>query len=176
MGWTPAIGDPKALAWLTVVLYFAAAVLCVVAARQTTGEARWFWSLLIAIMLALGINKQLDLQSLLTQLARENARNYDWYEARRAVQAVFLVALGVGSCILLIVLAIVLRHHGRAVALAVFGIAWLTVFVVGRAASFHHIDRMLGWMVGGMAMNAVLEMGGILLVATGAMLAAARRA
>jgi len=117
-----------------------------------------------------GLNKQLDLQSLLTQIARRNALQNGWYEERRAVQAAFLTGLAIIGGSVLTMLAIMLRHRGRAVRAAGFGIAALTIFVVARAVSFHHIDDVLGWRIGDLAINAVIEMSGIALVAIGAAL------
>jgi hypothetical protein len=72
--WSPGIGDPTFMGWLTVVLYFLASLGCWITARTlsseglsagSTNEVRaWRW--IASTFLALGINKQLDLQTALT--------------------------------------------------------------------------------------------------------------
>ena len=42
-------------------------------------------------------------------------------------------------------------------------------FVVIRAASFHHVDALLASRLGGLKWNWILELGGILIVAVGAL-------
>jgi hypothetical protein len=77
--WSPGIGDPSAMGWVTVALYLAAAWLCFRSARSSRildrygSHARWeprLWALFVVVLLALGINKQLDLQSAFTEVMR----------------------------------------------------------------------------------------------------------
>ena len=86
-GWTPQIGDPSVLGWLTVASYFFASLLCLRAAGHDA-SAKNLWRALGFALIALGINKQLDLQTLFTQVGREYARSGRWYEHRRAVQQI----------------------------------------------------------------------------------------
>ena len=78
--WRPTIGDPSAMGWLTVVGYIVAAISCGRTALQTPitpGPARnrrLTWLVMTAVMAALALNKQLDLQSLLTDIGRVAAR------------------------------------------------------------------------------------------------------
>ena len=46
------------------------------------------------LVCALGVNKQLDLQTLFTQLARDLAMAQGWYEERRRYQVAFIIAIG----------------------------------------------------------------------------------
>ena len=48
---------------------------------------------------------------------------------------------------------------------ALLGLGFVCVFVVVRAASFHHVDSLLGTWVFGVKMNWVLELPGPILVA-----------
>ena len=71
--WVPGIGDPTAIGWITVAGYVLAAGLAwrnVVAARRTAVPAG-FWIALGALVVALGINKQLDLQTWFAQTGRD---------------------------------------------------------------------------------------------------------
>jgi hypothetical protein len=129
---------------------------------RTTGPL--YWWLLAAFLLALGINKQLDLQSLVTEIGRNVARDQGWYEGRAAVQKVFIVGVaGVGlACIL--VACVLFRRAIFQRPIAAIGAVFLLGFVVIRAASFHHVDRFLKVEVAGIRWNWILELGGIALV------------
>lgn len=174
--WRPGIGDPSAFGWTTVVAYFGAAWLCW-RARQvaTSGQAvarrssALLWSVLAASLVALGVNKQLDLQSAVTELARSVARDLGWYEERQLLQFGFIaivVLLAVGMCLWLAFLA---REELRRVIPALIGWVALCAFVAIRAASFHHVDRLLGTRLIGARMNVILELGGITVIAIGAL-------
>lgn len=120
-------------------------------------------------MALLAINKQLDLQSLLTQVGRDIAVYEGWWDRRRAVQATFIAAVAIVG-----MLAVGLMGWlswpltlGRALALA--GIGFLLVFIVTRASSFHHVDIVLKETAFGLRWNWILELSGIGLVAAGAL-------
>jgi hypothetical protein len=174
--WTPGLGDPSLLGWLTVAAYAATAVLVGRALRSALRAARagdpraspQFWGVLLLGTLVLGVNKQLDLQSGLVELGRTLSRDQGWYEHRRAVQAGFVV-VGVLACgALCWWLARLARRELRRVLPALVGWSLLCAFVAIRALSFHHLDRLLGWSVGGARLGAVLELSGIAILAVGA--------
>lgn len=169
--WSPGIGDPSVMGWVTVAVYLAAGVLCLQAARASrpAGEAWRLWAVLGGVLLALGLNKQLDLQSLFTQVARDLALAQGWYEDRRWVQGGFIGLLAAGG----LSAAWWLRRtvQGGPERLAVWGLSFLMVFVVMRAASFHHMDTLINARVGGIRMNWVLELAGLVILVV-----AARRA
>ena len=90
------IGDGVALVWIATAAYLAAALLCLRAAFRARSGARperLLWLAAGAVLLVLGINKQLDLQVALIEFWRETALAHGWYGARRTVQ---WVAFGVG--------------------------------------------------------------------------------
>jgi hypothetical protein len=163
-GWSPGIGDPTPLGWLTVAGYALACVLSVRAAsRDRAGNAR-LWLGIAVFLASLAINKQLDLQSLLTALAREGALAHGWYQSRRPVQALFVLvvmALSAGAALWLLTLT---RRRGTAIRVASLGVAFLLLFVIVRAASFHHMDAFLRETFVAVTMNHLLEIGGIALV------------
>ena len=193
--WSPTIGDPSIMGWVTVLAYFATAWLCVRAFKaEKRGPARpllasiaalarvmrkhWpsppaparraaLWLVLASIMIALGINKQLDLQTLVTELGRQAAHAGGWYEQRRFVQALFVGAIAFVGAIGLAVLWWLTRGQLRDFRLTLAGLALLVCFVVIRAASFHSVDAFIDVRMLGIRMNWVLELGGIALMATG---------
>ena len=175
--WSPGIGDPTFLGWLTVVFYFMAAGLCWrargIARRETLARAAHrsgpLWSMLAIGLTALGFNKQLDLQSALTEFGRILAFDQGWYSSRRTVQFVFvtvvLVIAGIASAFLLRAA----RRDLRRLWLALLGATGLCAFVVIRASSFHRMDWLIDIEVFGVVeMNHLMEIGGILCVAVGA--------
>lgn len=160
--WSPEIGDPSVMGWLTVVIYAVAGILCMVAARRSR-EPR-FWILIGLLMLALAINKQLDLQSALTALGRCISKMQGWYDQRRAFQRDFIVGLIMAAVAFLILLTWVMRHSFGRVFLALVGTAFVLGFVAVRAAGFHHMDALIGSYIGPARINWVLELAGISLI------------
>lgn len=169
--WRPGIGDPTFMGWFTVFAYAVAALLCYRAFRVQAGSERrsrkmWMW--LTVQFAALAINKQLDLQSLFTQIGRDLARQGDWYGSRHVVQFAFITGLAALALFAVGYLVWKMRHSLRANGLAIAGTVFIIAFVVIRAASFHHFDEFLGWDIFGFEMNWALELGGISCVAIGA--------
>lgn len=174
--WRIGIGDPSVFGWVAVAGYFAAALLCwrasTAARRLPCGVPRtlslqrrvvWFWRALVLVMAALGVNKQLDLQSLFTEIGRAVALSQGWYGRRHVVQLAFVIGLGGVGILGAGLLAYWLRGVVRQVLGPALGVTALFVFVVIRAASFHRVDFAL--MSGSARLNGVLELGGIALVA-----------
>jgi hypothetical protein len=169
--WTPGLGDPTVMGWVTVAVYGVAAWLCWRVARHAHAEGgSWrLWATLAAVLLALGVNKQLDLQSLFTQVGRDLALAQGWYEQRRLMQGAFIGALAAAAIGLGWWLRTELRQRDQR--LAALGLCFLMAFVVMRAASFHHMDLLIGFSIAGIKMNWVLELSGLVVI-----IVAARRA
>ena len=168
--WHAGIGDPTFIGWFTVLVYAVAAVLCVrttLAARR--GGLPWrFWAGVSLAMILLGLNKQLDLQSWFTEVGRDLALSDGWYEDRRAVQVWFIAGLAMAAVLLLAGLRHALDdawHHYRTTCV---GLGMLCVFVLMRAASFHHVDTLLRMRWGAISANGLIENSALLVVAFGA--------
>jgi hypothetical protein len=173
--WRPELGDDHLMGWLTVGVYLAAAVAAGMMARRLTlvdpqaRRERWFWRITAAILLLLALNKQLDLQSLLTIFARCHAQLSGWYNDRRIVQEVFIALVAAGGLLALGLAALMLRGILGRIWLALAGLGFVCVFVVIRAASFHHVDVFLGSSAMGIKLNWLLELPGPTLVALDAL-------
>lgn len=166
--WSPTIGDPTLTGWVTVVAYLAASCLSALVLFHHSGKLRIFWLGLSIILLLLAVNKQLDLQSALTAAGRCLSKAQGWYEDRRSVQIAFILAILVICGVIAAVLLWVMRREIPLIWPALIGIVSLLAFIAIRAAGFHHFDQLIGFEVGGIRMNAVLELGGIVFIATNA--------
>lgn len=174
--WQPGIGDPTFMGWFTVFAYFAAAVLCHRAARavgtgvapEERGREPRVWRAATIFLVALGINKQLDVQTLFTQIGRAVLTANGWMPERRQIQFDFMVGLTVTAAIVLAVALWIARRRIRAYGLLFAGAACSTTFILARAASFHHFDHFLGTYVIGVKMNWALELSGIAMMAAAA--------
>ena len=173
--WHPGIGDPSAMGWVTVVAYFIAAIVLLgqwrLSAEIYQNHLKMHRRLLFLFavtMIGLGINKQLDLQTWLTNVGRDISRAQGWWENRRVAQAVVLtlIVLCGGALMMVIVKAdgVVKEHR-----MALLGFLVLIVFVVVRASSFFQMDRLINFRVFGFRMNWFLELGGIAIIAASAM-------
>lgn len=167
--WKPQIGDPDLAGWLTFAAYMVCGVLALAVSRkQPRGGGRRFWAALAVLMLFLGVNKELDLQTALIQAGRCLAQVQGWYAQRRLVQLAFTALL------LAVVLASLLwgrRALRGSLAdnrLALLGMAVLAAFVVIRAIGFQHLGALLGNRQFSDGTNYVFENTGLLLIALNA--------
>ena len=183
------IGDPRAGAWLIFFSYFAVAVVCARAfqvswigsrlaadypnpdRRTTDRRAAYrasclFWGIVITLFVFLGINKNIDLQTFLTDVGRRVAMAQGWYEQRATVQTIFVLTIAVMGVVTLSLLLKLTRDLLPRHILAFVGLATLAVFLVVRAASFHDIEAAMRFEIVGMRLSWYLEMAGILCVGT----------
>lgn len=177
--WEPGIGDPTVMGWLTVFAYLLTALLCAGAARTAAppSDSPWterqrrlrrFWFGLTVMLVLLGINKQFDLQTLLTEVGKDLAIEQGWYRSRRAVQGVFVKLVAFVALTTACVLSYRMRKLLRHTLWPLLGMVALLSFIVIRAASFHHIDLLLRSEVFGIQTNWALELSGIAMVFWGA--------
>lgn len=163
------------MGWVTVGGYFAAAAiaLAVVLSADRFPEAsrrreQLFWIGVVLFMIILGINKQLDLQSFFTATGRCVSKLGGWYEDRQPVQATAVLIL-LTLCLLIgVFLLRLLRGVASRYMLALAGVVFIAAFILVRAVGFTHMDALINTRIAGWRMNWVLELGGILLLAAGA--------
>ncbi len=177
--WPPFPGDPTLLGWTATAGYALAAWLCVRAGRQAQAKEsvhhddddasrrtqQIFWFSIALLMAAMGLNKQLDLQTLLTNISKEVAHAQGWYEHRRIVQAAFASTL---ALVIATVMGLVLWKTRRLYAdhiTALFGLGLLAGFVVLRAVHFTRTDELLGIGLSASRGKWALELGGIVCIA-----------
>lgn len=178
--WSPTIGDATIGGWATVGAYGLGALACIARAylltrqpsdvRQISGfSPQAIWLCFAAFLLALGVNKQMDLQSALTAFGRCLAFDGGWYEARRLVQGLFILGLLASAAIIGWAAMRRMSTFPAELKLAVFGAFLLGLFIILRAASFHHVDFFLKSDVGVIRWNWLLEIGGIVVISLAAL-------
>jgi hypothetical protein len=172
--WSPGIGDPNIMGWVTVLVYAWAALVCLRAARGAVGDdpldrkERLFWTVTAVVMTLYAVNKQLDLQSLATSVGRCIAKADGWYEQRRRFQFEFIIGLVFCTFIALVAVFRWLRGTLARTGVAAFGLIFVSGFVVIRAVGFHHVDAIINTSISGWRANWLLEIPGPLLVIVGA--------
>jgi hypothetical protein len=197
-GWSPGIGDPTPMGWLTVVLYFWTSYVCFKCAHtEKMGPPRPFfqtvssvyrvvrkhwpnpprparraaiWLLISGLYFCLGVNKQLDLQSAITETGRIIARAGGWYDVRGYLQVGFIVAVILCSMISAFLLLAFVRREKDYFVIPLAGVIATLCFVLIRATSFHDMDVFIRQEILGIRTNWFFEIGGISLVIFGATL------
>jgi hypothetical protein len=171
-------GDPTVIGWVITIAYFVSAFLCWHAGqayKKNHPKARWsqdflLWVGISLLLILLGINKQLDLQILISDLGREIAEKNGWYGRRREAQAVFMGFIGLSGVLSAGVFSWWMRGRIREFRLVILGLMLLIAFVLIRAASFNHVEYFLDrWaVIGPLEMKYAVELGGVVLIGTGA--------
>ena len=173
----PGIGDPTVLGWVTTAAFFIATGLCGAYAlrmgkrlpRPTDfNRHRAFWWGLTAFMLLMSINKQLDIQVLILQVARQISLEQGWSTERTMVRKWLVVGSALFGLILIVWLVWMFRRVWRRYALALLGIALLGFFVLIRASGGH--VTILGHHPGYFPLFRVIEVGGIVCVGAAALI------
>jgi hypothetical protein len=173
--WHLGIGDPTPIGWFTVLAYLSATIASGIvcwrefqAAREYRGSTPVFWMVLTLLLLLLGINKQLDLQTLLNDIGRRKARAEGWYAERRFYQVIFIAGVTAAGLASLGVFSWLARKQWKRNFVAFLGVVLLYVFVLIRATSIHHVDIALQTKFAGAKWNWIFELGGIAIVLLGA--------
>ncbi|MFV0302414.1 MAG: hypothetical protein ACK5IP_16360 [Paracoccus sp. (in: a-proteobacteria)] len=167
--WTPAFGDRGVQAWITVLAYLACGFLAVAVWRgESQPVLRRFWGFVAMLMLFLAVNKQLDLQTALTETGRCLSLAQGWHGYRRYVQVLFILILGVIVLLTLYRGARMMRGHLSTHGMALVGTALVGGYVMIRATSFHYVDMIGGRRVLGLSANFLLENVGLVLISLNA--------
>jgi hypothetical protein len=167
-------GDHTFFGWATVLLYFIAALrtgfkakLAKPALANQGFENSYFWISLTVLLILLGLNKQLDLQSNFTEMMRNMAKSHGWYDQRRGVQFAFVTIAGLAIPALIILLRVFLYNSWQRYKITWLGIVLLLMFILVRAASFHHVDTIFYKTIGSLRFYQALEMLAIGLIIVG---------
>lgn len=166
--WRASLVNASASDWITVAAYLIAALVAVraarAAARTLERRERLFWALTAALLVFLGINELFDLQTILTAIGKTWALEQGWYADRRLYQFEFILALFATAILVGIAMLWLTRGANRAVRVALLGLVFIGLFVLIRAASFHHVIGLLGMGPDAFNFGAIQEMAGIMIV------------
>ena len=124
----------------------------------------FFWWFLAVTLLFLALNKQLDLQSLFTVVGKEIAQAQGWYRNRRYVQTLFISGICAIAISFIIFMIAKVKFNRPSNLWAMVGIVVIFSFVIIRAASFHHVDRLIGLDLLGFKLNWLFELTGIAII------------
>lgn len=160
------VGDPTITGWITAVSYFVAGAAALNAARFTrTMPVVIFWLSVGILLIVLGANKQLDLQTFLIDLGRQASRDQGWFEERRRVQLFLTIAM-TGTVALASAAGLWLaRRSDASIKYALLGLSAIGVYIGSRTAEMDHqvtSTRLLSYLW-------IFELMGILIVAAAAM-------
>ncbi len=165
--WKDKRGDYSFSGWIITFLYvFCFCVLLVFIFKTSFANTvdRVVWCTICGVILLFAINKQLDLQMLITDIARTAAKEYQFYDVRKPFQIRIIslfASLGFSTFILLLYL---LRKSHRSIFLAMGGMICLFSFLVLRLISYHKIEVILNRSIGAFNLFGGIEVFGIFLI------------
>ena len=169
--WHWGYDDSSLVGWTVTAAYLFAAGLCAQAGlrmRRASGNSAGQyqpWWFLAAVLLFLGLNKQLDLQTLLINAGRGMARAEGWFGYRRIVQAAFVVLFTLALVAGLVACVTKWRPFFRERPLVLAGLLSLLLLVVIRASGFNHVEELLHLDLHDDSWGWALELGGTVCVA-----------
>jgi len=179
-GLSSVIGDPSLNGWATFCVYLVTAGLCLHDAWKSTarGDAggrhvaqsqsrRRFWIVLAVLLVLLGLTRQLDLQALAAEGARDLLHAEGVYGEHTGLQVALVAAIGGFGTIGLVIALVSFRRAEGSVLAAMAGAAFLVLFTLIRTISLHQVDRVLrqGLGVPHARVNNVIEIGALLIIA-----------
>jgi hypothetical protein len=170
--------DQTFLGWFTTGGYVAAAFLCACAAqacvagrRAQFSESRklaFFWGLITTGLVLLAINKQMDLQTVFTDIMRNKAEDGGWYRHRRVLQALFVLAAGAFAVGGLWMLVRLLGPRWREHHLLLAGLAVLCGYLMLRVADIERVGEMTGMSMAAEGFRSAVEWAGLAMIAIAA--------
>jgi uncharacterized membrane protein len=151
------------MGWFTVYSYYLTAGVCLLKLiRERRHKPEWiFWGIICFGMVLLGVIKQFNLLTAVTEIGRIIARSGAWMEQRRFVQIwAMVVVIGVFIITAIIICALpmqVVAHN----TMTILGFAYLVLFVILRGISLHQFGTILGYEILGARINWLAELLGI---------------
>lgn len=169
--WIQYAGDYTVEGWFITLSYFFVCILCYlylikIRKKKDKVDSYYirFWFILIIILFILGINKQLDIQMLLTDIGRIYSMEHGWYDNRKIFQiefTSFLAIIGIGF---LFVIIYFLINIWRQVSLALFGLSILFSFVIVKSVSIHLLEHFFSTTILGITFFGIIELIGLICI------------
>jgi hypothetical protein len=178
-GWSVRAGDPDVMSWTIFTGYVVVSSLCLYAGivrrriefRSEAQSEPVMWFLVSLFLFLLAVNKQLDLQVLMTASGRALAHMQGWYSVRRKVQMVFFSVFAISGVWLLWFGLRRFRIYLRENILLCAGLGLIATFILISAAYDTNVWRIPESLrfFSGARMKNIVEFGGILLVGVSAL-------
>ena len=166
--WRFRANDPGTLSWIAVCAYLSTAALCWRAAKNDL-QSREMWARFAIVLAVLGLNKQLDLQTLFINSVRSLTHDPGWYTDRSPVKRLCIHVLtsvsfwGTGWMFWQ------KRNQWRAVGFVCAGSAMLIAYISLRASPLPHAGQLPVRSTSGAQLGqSILELTGLLFIALGA--------
>ena len=141
--WNLGIGDPTLIGWLTVAAYLVASFLCIYCALRVSRfpffsqsvQLPWLWWSLAIILLLLGLNKQLDIQSWFRITGKEVIKTQGWYQHRMTIYMGVATILFTSILTILVFLGRAIQSLWQKYWLILFGIVLLSSYILATGSS-----------------------------------------
>lgn len=161
------LNDNDAIGWIITGMY----LLIIMVFLRATFLARtynvdcWFWYSLTIFVLFLGINKQFDIQTDITNFLREIARTDGWYEHRAELQKELLELGLIGIFVGIATFSWFFKKYWIKYKFLWIGFAMLIAYLVITLISWHALDRVIRYQLFSIIkVNQLVEMNAILLL------------
>ena len=143
--WLARAGDYSFWSWVITFLYLIAISLSFyyVSRLKEKKEQRFLWICISIFLLAMGINKQLDFQTLLIMVGRRVSWRFGIYRYRSLIQKTAAVIILGGVSVLGVVILIRIRSVIKESLTALLGVTILVFFALVRVGSFTHVHRVI---------------------------------
>lgn len=138
----PGIGDPTPAGWLTTIVYLLSAACgftVFIRRRKDNRRLGRFWLVVSTAVLLLGVNKQLDLQTLIIDTGKLLTRAMGLSSEKRFIQLGFTFIVGGLTLMGLLGFLLSVRRLGNPIILACLGLTLILTYAVLRMTVFTHI-------------------------------------
>lgn len=165
--------DNTAIGWCITGLYFISALyitrkILITRKRFTNRKDQrvnyFTWFLVIACLLFLGINKQLDFQSTLIAYGRVFTNTYGLSEFKRQIQLGFIIFLLLNCFIASIFIFRSKNIFFSDLKYLYLGLTILLSYIIIRAITINHADDFFGWTLYKLSYVWILELLGLLII------------
>ena len=156
--------DSSALRATAYVIVAIAAVVTGLWERRMTDRdstAIWptYWFLSAALMLAMAVARSSGFGDLVSDIGRDQARSSGWYDARRGLQVVAVVAVSITWLVAVFVSIWRVPPRRRRYLPTAIALGTIVAFAAVRVVSLHHVDTVLYRRdIGGVRIVAVMEL------------------
>jgi hypothetical protein len=169
--WIRYAGDFTFTGWFITAIYFIVFLLCILyLSKLNKNPAKHekpyvhFRIFLTGCIFLLGLNKQIDIQLLITDIGRTYSQAHGWYETRKYFQVEFLAVFSTIGLGLFFILCKALKNIWRSVFLPVTGLFILFSFVIIKASSLHILEHYFDKRIGGFNLFDISELTGLLCI------------